>query len=68
MDPFENPIKPNPTVVNPIIEKVDLEVHTDRSSSYPTLGAKERGEHIGPYIGEDKKPKTSDPKPKRGRS
>ena len=67
--PVENPIKPKPTVVNPIIEKVDLEVHTDRSSSsYQTLGAKERGEHIGPYIDEDKKPKTSDPKPKRGRS
>ena len=66
--PVENPIKPKPTVVNPIIEKVDLEVHTDRSSSYSTIGADKRGGTIELDLDKDKKPKPPNPKPKRGRS
>ena len=66
--PVENPIKPKPTVVNPIIEKVDLEVHADRSSSYSTIGADKRGGTIELDLDKDKKPKPPNPKPKRGRS
>ena len=66
--PVENPIKPKPTAVNPIIEKVDLEVHTDRSSSYSTIGADKRGGTIELDLDKDKKPKPPNPKPKRGRS
>ena len=66
--PVENPIKPKPTVVNPIIEKVNLDIHADRSSSYSTIGADKRGGTIELDLDKDKKPKPPNPKPKRGRS
>ena len=66
--PVENPIKPKPTVVNPIMEKVNLDIHADRSSSYSTIGADKRGGTIELDLDKDKKPKPPNPKPKRGRS